>query len=263
MTDDKVDNEQPNNALTLAETFRKYFSVELADTQDLKQKVYTIRYHVYCKEFKYETVESCPDEMESDEYDDYSLHCLIVHKKTNIPAACVRLVPTVEDEHATQPLSTLLPFEKYCLESLDMDFIKQLKLQRDTECEISRLAVNGVFRKRSGEALTRFGDVNLEFSKEEQRTFLLIAVAAFLAATALTELSGKTNVFAMMEPFLPRLLKRSGILFQRVGKDIDYHGIRAPYFITTQSALDNMRPELLELYHWIHEQIKGSYDSNI
>ena len=119
--------------------------------------------------------------------------------------------------------------------------------------------MDGVFRKRSGEALTRFGDVNLDFSKEEQRTFLLISVAAFLAATVLTDLSGKTNVFAMMEPFLPRLLKRSGILFQRVGKDIDYHGIRAPYFITTQSALDNMRPELLELYHWIHEQIEPSY----
>ena len=249
-----MDNEPDNKSLTLAETFKKYFSVELASTPEQKQKVYTIRYHVYCEEFAYEPVESCPDEMESDEYDEFSQHCLIIHNTSDTPAACVRMVPTSENGH-----NVLLPFEKYCAESLDKDYISQLELERETECEISRLAVDALFRKRSGEALTRFGDVNLDVSKEERRTFLLIAVAAFLAATALTELSGKTNVFAMMEPFLPRLLKRSGILFSRAGKDIDYHGIRAPYFITTQSALDNMRPELLELYHWIHEQIEPSY----
>jgi len=249
-----MDDEQPVNNLTLAESFRKYFFVELAHTPEMKQKVYNIRYHVYCKEFEYEPIECCPDEMEKDEFDDVSLHCLITHKATAIPAACVRLVPT-----GLQGQNLQLPFEKYCAESLDVELIKQLGLERHKECEISRLAVDGVFRKRSGEALTRFGDVNLKFSKEEERTFLLIAVAAFLAATALTELSGRTNVFAMMEPFLPRLLKRSGIIFQRVGKDIDYHGIRAPYFITTQSALDNMRPELLELYQWIHQQIEDFY----
>ncbi len=246
---------QHDNGLTLAQTFQKYFSIELANTPELKQKAYNIRYHVYCKEFEYESIDSCPNEMETDEYDDSSLHCLIIHNETNIPAACVRLVPAT----GSDLIFDLLPFEKYCSSSLDKEFIKQLHLDRNTECEISRLAVDGIFRKRSGEALTRFGDVNLEFSKEEQRTFLLIAVAAFLAATVLTELSGKTNVFAMMEPFLPRLLRRSGLIFQRAGKDIDYHGIRAPYFITTQSALDNMRPELLELYHWIHQNIEPSY----
>ena len=252
-------NKQKEKAQTISQIFRKYFTVKLADTPALKQKVYNIRYHVYCKEFEFEPVESCPNEMEIDEYDDFSLHCLIIHKTTKIPAACVRLVPKTNNKQDTKLPFELLPFEKYCGESLDKQIIKQMNLEPCTECEISRLAVDGVFRRRSGEALTRFGDVNLDFSKEEQRTFLMIAVAAFLSATALTELTGKTNVFAMMEPFLPRLLKRSGIIFQRVGKDIDYHGIRAPYFITTQSALDNMRPELLELYHWVYKQIESSF----
>ena len=34
-----MDNEQANNSLTLAETFKKYFSVELASTPEQKQKV--------------------------------------------------------------------------------------------------------------------------------------------------------------------------------------------------------------------------------
>ena len=87
----------------------------------------------------------------------------------------------------------------------------------------------------------------------------MIAITGFLAATAITELTHKTNVFAMMEPFLPRMLKRSGIIFERVGGDMDYHGIRAPYFIRTQSALDNMRPDLHELYDAINEKVKAGY----
>lgn len=254
---EQMDNDQASNKnLTMVELFKKYFIVEFVTTAKEKRKVYNIRYNVYCKEFKFEAVENCPDKMEKDEFDDSSLHCLITHVATKIPAACVRLVPAYSQ---AQPPLDLLPFEKYCAKSLDTDFIEQLNLTRESQCEISRLAVDGVFRKRSGEALTRFGDINLEFTKEEQRTFLLIAIAAFLAATVLTELSGRTNVFAMMEPFLPRLLKRSGIIFQRAGKDIDYHGIRAPYFCTTKSALENMRPELVELYQWIYNQIEHSY----
>ena len=134
----------------------------------------------------------------------------------------------------------ILPFEEVCSESLDDEFIRGLNLGRKTVCEISRLAVGGAFRRRAGEARTRFGDVDaLDCTHQERRTFDLIAVAGFLAATALSDLACRTNVFAIMEPFLPRLLKRSGIIFQKVGGDIEYHGVRAPYFIRTQSALDN------------------------
>ena len=172
-----------------------------------------------------------------------------------MPAGCVRLVPA-DGEAEDAPL----PFERYCPESLDHNFIQSLDLDRGTICEISRLAVDGAFRRRSGEALTRFGEVDaMDCSHQEQRTFSLIAVAGFLASTALTDLTHRTNVFAMMEPFLPRLLKRSGIVFQRAGRDINYHGIRAPYFIRTQSALDNMRPDLKELYLAIRGKIEESY----
>jgi len=246
-----MNNKQPNNNLRLAETFKKYFSVELAGTTKQKNEVYKIRYNVYCKEFQYEPIERYPDNMESDEYDAYSMHCLITHKSTKLPAACVRLVPAFNNRHNLQ-----LPFEKHCFESLDQEFISKLNLDRKTECEISRLAVDGLFRKRSSETLTRFGAVNMNFSEEEQRTFSLLAVATILLAIGLTELSDRTNMFAMMEPSLHRLLKRFGIVFQKAGSSINYHGIRALYFMTTQSALDNMRAELLGLYHCLHKQIE-------
>lgn len=232
---------------SLTEDFERYFKVELAVSEAQKEQVFGVRYRVYCEEFNYETVDSFPDGLETDEYDSYSRHCLIIHRGTNTAAGCVRLVPTkgeIEDEP--------LPLEKYCRSSLDQPLINSMALERSSVCEISRLAVDGAFRRRNGESLTRFGEINgLQVSDRERRSFSLIAIACFLAATVMTEMDHRTNVFAMMEPFLPRLMHRSGIEFHRVGKDMNYHGIRAPYFITTQSALENMHPDLLKLYHWI------------
>jgi len=238
---------------TLARNFQDFFSVEVAVTEEQKKKVYGIRYRVYCDEFGYESVEKFPNEEEKDEFDDFSLHCLIMHKKSGLPAGCVRLVPAFNG----QQKPVLLPLEKHCDDSLDHDYINGLGLDRQTVCEISRLAIDCLFRRRTGEELTRFGEVHgLDCTKQEQRTFSLIAIAAFLAATALTDISGKTNVFAMMESFLPRMMKRSGINFIKSGSDVDYRGIRAPYFIQTQSALDNMHEDLKELYLWIYKQIE-------
>ena len=236
----------------LTKNFQKYFTVKFATTQEQKSSAYGVRYRVYCDEFGYEPIDRYPDKEEIDDYDAFSLHCLIVHKKSDLPAGCVRLVPAFDNNNQ----EVLLPLESHCHESLDHPFIDSLNLDRHTVCEISRLAVDRLFRRRSGEEVTRFGEIEgMDVSKQEQRTFSLIAVAAFLAATAMTDISGKTNVFAMMEPFLPRLMKRSGIIFHKAGFDTDYRGIRAPYFIQTQSALDNMRADLKELYRWIYQQI--------
>jgi len=238
------------------EAFNRYFSVDFASTEELRQRVFEVRYRVYCEEFRYEDRSAFPDGQERDAYDAASLHCLITHRPSGRPAGCVRLVPA-----NVVPGLALLPLERHCAESLDREFLEGLQLDRDSVCEISRLAVDGVFRRRAGESSTRYGEIGaMDVSRQEQRSFSLISVAAFLAATALTDLARRTNVFAMMEPFLPRMLERSGIRFQRAGADTDYHGIRAPYFVRTEDAVANMRPELTELYLSISRRIRSQFD---
>ena len=125
-------------------------------------------------------------------------------------------------------------------------------------CGISRLAVDGAFSCRPGAHITRFGEVDpIDCSLQERRTFSVIAVACFLAATALIDLTDRNSVFAMMEPFLPRMLKRSGLAFSRAGQDIDYHGLRAPYFINRPQ--DMVNTSLVRLYSEIHRSIKKDY----
>ena len=245
---------QADSTLTLAENFQRYFAVEFASTPAQLQQVFAMRYRVYCEEFKFEAPEAFPERMESDSYDPIAQHCLVRHRATGIPAGCVRMVPTF----STRQIDPL-PFEKYCADSLDEAFINRLALPRAQLCEISRLAVDGRFRQRKGEQLSRFGQPRaFQISAEEQRSFSLISVACFLAATVLTEVSGRCYVFAMMEPFLPRMLQRSGIHFQRAGQDIDYHGKRAAYFVTTQATLAHMYPQLRELYGSIKSSLQES-----
>lgn len=236
---------------SIADDFEKYFRVKLATTEKLRNDVYGIRYRVYCEEFGFENPSEFPNGLESDEYDAQSIHCLVEHISSGQPAGCVRMVPTLEHSPDAP-----LPLEKYCAHSLDKDFINGLKLDRSTICEISRLAVDARFRRRPGETTTRFGKPD-DFtpSEDELRTLPFIAISAYLAATALTEATGRTNAFAMMEPFLPRLLKRSGLHFMRAGADIEYHGKRAAYFLTTSAALGSMRADLHELYDCIHGQL--------
>ncbi len=243
---------------TLIEDFERYFKIELVTTEAQAKQTYGVRYRVYCEEFNYEAIDLFPDEMETDEFDAHSLHCLIIHKATERAAGCVRLVPANKNHQ-----NGLLPLEKFCKESLDSELINSFNIDRNSVCEISRLAVDTAFRRRPGETATRFGVFDsIDCTKQEQRTFSLIALSAFLAGGALTYLTNKTNVFAMMEPFLPRLLKRTGIVFEKVGKDVDYHGIRAPYFITPQSAMDNIQPDIKEMYNWVYKQIEADYIKN-
>lgn len=226
---------------SLVEDFQKYFSLELATTPSQLDAVFRIRYRVYCEEFHYEPADDFPNQMESDEFDEFSRHCLVSHKASGMPAGCARLV--------LADAGRLMPMEKFCLSAIDADKIRAFDDRRHSVCEFSRLGVDGAFRRRMGERESRFGEISaLDCSKREQRTFSLIAVATILSALAMSEIIGRTHCFAMMEPFLPRLLRRSGLIVQPAGREIEYHGARSPYYFETSEIVRGMAEELQEFY---------------
>jgi N-acyl amino acid synthase of PEP-CTERM/exosortase system len=238
--------------VSLAVLFQQYFYAELAVTSEEKQESYRVRYRVYCEEFNYESPENSPGRLECDEFDEHSFHCLIRHRLSGRVAGCVRLVAPGQD------IST--PIEKYCFDSLDAGYVDMLQNQREEICEISRLAVDGSFRRRLGETTSRYGKPeSIDVSQRERRSFSMIAVAAFLGAAALSDITGRRKTFAMMEPFLPRLLIRSGIKAHQAGKEVDYHGARAAYFMSTEEAVAGMSPELLQLYDAIHKNLATTH----
>ncbi|MFV0279123.1 MAG: PEP-CTERM/exosortase system-associated acyltransferase, partial [Parahaliea sp.] len=233
--------------VSLASDFKHFFDVCIASTPERLAEVYGLRYRVYCEEFGYEAGENFPNRQESDEFDGLSLHCLLIHKPSGLSAGCVRLVLGSD--------SRQLPMEKFCREAIEPDRQRSLAYTRSMACEVSRLAVDKRFRRRAGEDMTRFGRVlGSEASERELRTFPLIAVAAYLSACALADLVGRRIGLAMMEPFLPRLLLRSGIRFEQIGRAIDYHGLRAPSVALTESGVRGRRADLRELSDALHTE---------
>lgn len=235
----------------LVDKFKEFFSIDLITTREQLDNMCQVRYRVYCEEFGYEEKDKHANGRESDAFDDFAVGCLITHLLTGRPAGCVRVIPS---HHEGKRLT--LPYENFARDCLHSDFIESLKLDPVKVCEVSRLAVDGAFRRRSGEAVTRFGEIDaLDVSQQEKRTFSLISISAFLAAIAMSDLFHVPEMFAMMEPFLPRMLSRSGIYFERVGDDIDYHGLRAPYYASTPQILQTMVPDLKGFYGYIHERL--------
>ena len=227
--------------------FPKYFSLVPAISDADREATFRIRYRVYCEEFGYEPADHFPRQMESDAFDDVAAHCLIIHRASEQPAGCVRICPgTVDGE------SCPLPLDKACTQSLDPVAMARFQVPRSQVCEASRFAVDGAFRRRSGETLTRFGEIAaLDLTDVERRTFPALSVVLMLAGNAMAQLLQRPFMYAVMEPFLPRLLRRSGLIFHRMGKDMDYHGIRAVYISDTREFVDGMDSSLRDLYAWI------------
>lgn len=232
---------------SLGDSFLQYFAPELASTKQSLSDAFKLRYRVYCEEFGYERASDFPDQLECDPFDAHSFCFLIRHKASGLAAGCIRVVLAGNNQR--------LPLEVFCLDSIRDSYRDLLGGDRGRLCEFSRLAVSADFRRRPRESMSRLGLSDAEPSAEEERSFPLIAVAAFLGAFAVSEMAGRDQVFAMMEPFLPRMLRQAGIVPETAGNEIDYHGTRSAYYITTQSAIESLKPDLLLLYTGILESL--------
>lgn len=239
----------------ISEAFRHYFEVVFADTDVLRERVFRLRYAVYCAELGWENPANFPDGLEQDAYDFFALHCLLRHRPTDRLAGTVRLIPA-DPRDAEAPL----PFEAACRGHLDSNLIDAAVPDRRRTGEISRLAVLSEFRRRAGEqGLPAPLLEEADFSGEERRIFPHLALGLYLAAASMGLLAGLDSVFVMMEERLARRLKHYGIIFKQVGDVIDYHGRRGPYHITRGMLYANIVPPIESLLGVITEDLMRSH----
>ena len=59
--------------------YNEYFDIERADDPERLDRVYRLRYQVYCLEHPFENADEHSDGRERDEDDDRSVHTLLVH----------------------------------------------------------------------------------------------------------------------------------------------------------------------------------------
>ena len=248
------------DARNIADHFTKFLQPQIADCPELIDEVFRIRHNVYCEELSFEEVRA--NGKESDEFDEHSIFTLIKHKPSNTFTSCVRLVSSNGPEQ-------LLPIEKYCLGSITNKEFSPERFNRTEIAEISRLSVKSNFRRRKTDNYkgSETGAISeYIYSKEELRCFPFIAIGLYIAAATMGINTGIKHVYVMMEPRLARRMKFIGIIFHQLGEPVNYHGLRAPYYINAETFMTSLSPELKILVKTIEKdlnkqlnQLKTSY----
>jgi N-acyl amino acid synthase of PEP-CTERM/exosortase system len=63
----------------------------------------------------------------------------------------------------------------------------------------------------------------------------------------------------MMEPRLARSLRFVGIQFDKVGPVVDYHGRRAPYYISRELLMAGLSPGFQKMLKNIDKKIENQF----
>ena len=232
---------------TLGSSFKKYFEIVPAYTDELKTEAFRVRHQVYCKDLKFESERS--SELETDEYDTHSLHLLIRFIKTNEFVGCTRII-------LPQPgvSGYSLPFEEMCASTLDQSIVDSLP--RNCIGEVSRLAVISRFRRRRGDMKASVTISDEDYGTVDQPRFPFIPIGLYIGTIELARKHGINYLFMLTEKRLACHFERLGANVQFIGDSIDHRGKRIPSMLNIDEIISNMRLIFRPLYRAIAADIK-------
>jgi N-acyl amino acid synthase of PEP-CTERM/exosortase system len=239
----------PFDLLDLGESFKRYFKIVPALTDELRRHAFRIRHQVYCEELSYEPLR--PDGLETDEYDRQSLHCLIRSVQTKTYVGCTRLVLARPDDP-----SRSLPFEKVCARTLDRSVMDPQSLPRRTIAEVSRLAVVAKYRARRGEKNMLAPLSDDSFGTQTRPRFPYITVGLYLGTIELAALHGIETLFVLTEPRLAKHFARLGVQVTPIGGEVEHRGIRVPSVLRVSTIIDGLNFIVRPLYKVIAEEVR-------
>ena len=250
----------------LYENFHKFFEIIVADTAELLENVYRIRYQVLCVEKRLPGFEPehCPDQQEKDGYDSHSCHVLLRYRPTGDFIGTVRLI--LPDSSKPEKL---LPVELYG--QTDPMLCDINALPRLQTAEISRFLVVGQFDRRKDER-RREGrrkqvaeiDSDNRGAQDRRSTDRRSALSIGLVLmSGVMRMSVKYNIrhwLSVADPALNKLMGFYGLNFNPIGPPVNYHGIRRPYYVKVEDALDKMYKERRDAWEVVTEC--GAYNLN-
>ena len=226
----------------LKDVYDGYFQTGLAETEEERRSVFRLRYEVYCVEHPYEDPSQNPNGMESDTYDDSSLHALLTHRPSGSLVGTARLI-------IPRPGCTL-PIRDVCHHELIV--VDNPALPRGRTAEISRFAISKNLRRRASdqakEDTTSVGSFSM--GEDPKRIIPNASLGLMQAIVSMAAKTGVTHLCCVMEPTLLRMLRKLGICFEPLGPQVDYHGRRQPCYSFLDAQLARIwldRPDVWEL----------------
>ena len=217
---------EPLTSKLYGAVYRHYFEVIAADTPELLDTVYRLRYQVYAIENEFEKSSDFPDREEHDGYDAHSLHVLLRHRRTKICIGTARAI---------------LPKDGDPLNSFPIQRISDHPILKDRQVamyatEFSRLALSKEYLKQSCDATGAMARFHFDPTCTKKRINMwltkpimpYLAVGLMAGVAKLAAQTGHPIMFAVMERSLIRNLRRIGWDFPYIDASVDHHGLRHP-----------------------------------
>ena len=213
--------------------------------------IYKLRYEVYCLERAYLEAKDFDGGLESDDYDDCSVHFAAYTLERDI-VGTVRLVMPGPGQR--------YPFESHC--SVFEDFKMP---QRGTAAEISRLVVRKTFRRRRGDSMEGISKDFVEKgttasiqpaapSHEKRGNGPLLLLGMYREMYRHSRANGIRYWYAAMERSLARSLEKMGFKFMPIGPRVDYYGPVTPHMVDLNDLEERLRRDNKFLAAWFNDE---------
>lgn len=205
-----------------------------ADTRELQEKSFRIRYQVYCLEKGYENPDKYPDGLEIDSFDSHSLHTLLEHRPSGCVVGTTRLVLPIAPRSEWS-----FPLQLVCAQNR---ISTSRSFPINETAEVSRFCISKQIR------------TNRSINSRDEKTHgasqaaLDMTIALMEGIVRRSVEAGVTHLCAAMEPSLLRLLARLSIYFRPFGPLVDFHGKRQPCWENLLVLLDRVYREQKDIW---------------
>lgn len=234
----------------LGTSFKQYFEIVPALTEDLKREAYRIRHSVYCEDLHFELLRH--NKFEMDEYDAHSLHLLIRSIRNDTFIGCTRIIRPQSNE-----TDGFLPFEKACAQTLNRSIIDPSKLPKDKIAEVSRLAVVSAYRRRKGEKNSPVNVSEEDYGIGPFPRFPYIPLGLYIGTIELARIYDIEILFMLTEERLASHFSRLGAQLEFIGTPIEHRGLRFPSMVEISNVINNMKPIFRPLYQTIAQDVRN------
>lgn len=202
--------------------FDDRYEVFLADTREAMSLHYHLRYQVYHVETGWESDKHLVGgKLERDQYDAFSKHFLVRDRLTREWAGGMRLVVSGFNE---------LPLARVS----QLDRIAGIEFDQSHCVEVSRLFVLPDYRGGR-----RYGEVSA-VKKRTSASYFEVMLGLIRAARSFGLHNGLKSWYFLVEPGLARSIQRLGVDLYCCGPEVDYRGIRRPYYGEVSSCFDRI-----------------------
>ncbi len=224
------------NAGAFYPNYQNTFKVLRANTDELREMAFRLRYDVYCVENNFES--SDLDRLEFDSYDEQALHYMLLHRPSETIVGTARLIlPERETIGKSFPMQEISPHSILHERSIASQI-----------CQMSRLCMSSHFRRREkdGSLLPAYYPPGISTAGERgqvvyvRRKIPYAPLGLFAALFEDALQNNLMNVAAMFESAQLSGFREMGIAYKTLGPSIDYHGNQQPVLFNIKTVFDNM-----------------------